>query len=225
MRIHFDIQWLIIVVIAITTVTGFYLFEQYRDSANHVPNTAIMTTGVSQQNIPQLGACTGPLGKSKELLFRIQSDNYTNSVPATLWELDNLTITCNGPADIMKLPDNFTALGGQCCGALKDLTEYNRQLEGLKQFSDISDIPQNPYIIPVVYAKKMMAYDQKTVLTSDQQTTLEQATKLSKEGGPCCCKCWHWYFNEGIAKKLIVEHNFSAQQVANFYDLSGICGV
>lgn len=202
------------------------MFSQlYHAPLGRGQSTVITAADASQQNIPQLGACTGPLGKSKELLMNIQSDNGQHSVPATLQQLDGLTITCNGPADIMKLPDNFTDLGDQCCGTIKDLTEYNKQLKGLKQFSNISDIPQNPYIIPVAYAKEMMRYDQETVLTSDQQSTLEQATKLSKEGGPCCCKCWHWYFNEGIAKKLIIEHNFNAQQAANFYDLSDICGV
>jgi hypothetical protein len=177
-------------------------------------------------NIPPLGACTGPLGKSKDYLLQVQSENGQNPVPETLQHLDGLTITCNGPADVMKLPDNFTDLGGQCCGALKNVSEYNAHLAGLKQqFADISDVPKDPYEIPIAYAKKMMAYDQEAMLTSDQQSTLEQATKLSKEGGPCCCKCWHWNFNEGIAKKLIKEHSFSAQQVATFYDLSGICGV
>ena len=221
-----EIKWIAIIVVIVSTVSGLYVSSQlYHEPVGRGQNTVITTASISQQDIPQLGACTGPLGKSKELLFKIQSGNYTHLVPTTLWQLDNLTITCNGPADIMKLPDNFTDLGGQCCGALTNLTEYNKQLEGLKQFSNIPDIPQNPYIIPVSYAKKMMMYDQETVLTSDQKSTLGKATKLSKEGGPCCCKCWHWYFNEGIAKKLIIKHNFSAQQVANFYDLSGICGV
>lgn len=175
-------------------------------------------------NLPAIGACTGALGQSGQSLFNLQSSVFRNGVPETLQQLDKLTISCNGPSDILRLPDNFTNLGGQCCGALTNLTSYDAKLKGLQQFSHIPDVPRNPFNISVGLAKKTLNYDLSAVLTPEQQSILSQAAKMSNEGGPCCCKCWHWYFNEGIAKKLVKEYNFSAQQISSFYDLSDTCG-
>ena len=224
MKIVIGKMQLVIVVVVLVSISGIFLALNQKISVGHGYNTVIASG--SSGSIPALGACTGALGQSREYLLRVQSDNFQHPVLEALQQLDDLTITCNGPKDIMQLPDNFTNLGGQCCGALMNLTEYNEQLEGLKdQFSNISDIPQNPYNISVALAKDVIAYDLDTALTPDQQVILEDATKLSKEGGPCCCKCWHWYFNEGIAKKLVKNYGFTAHQIANFYDLSDICGI
>jgi hypothetical protein len=224
MKITISLKWILLSITIVAFVFGTYaIYQTQLPQVGHGHNTVIAVS-YNQQNIPPLGACTGPLGQSKQNLMKIQSGDFTHPVPTALQQLDNLTITCNGPKDIMKLPVTFTNLGGQCCGALTNMTEYNEQLEGLKKFSEIPDIPQNPYNIPVALAQTMTTYDSITSLTSQQQSVLDQASKLAKDGGPCCCKCWHWYFNEGIAKKLIKEHGFTAQQVAEFYDLSDTCG-
>jgi hypothetical protein len=183
----------------------------------------VIASSSTDQNIPPIGACTGPLGQSGQKLHALQTEKL-GQVPAVLEQLDSLTISCNGPDDIMKLPDTFTNMGGQCCGVLTNMTEYNEQIEGLKKFSYIPDVPSNPYNISIQHVKKILSYDKYTPLTSEQQTVLEQAAEMAAEG-PCCCKCWHWYFNEGVAKELIIKYSFKAEQVAEFYDLSDTCGV
>jgi hypothetical protein len=183
----------------------------------------VIASSSTDQNIPPIGACTGPLGQSGPKLHALQTEKM-GQVPAVLEQLDSLTISCNGPDDIMKLPDTFTNMGGQCCGVLTNMTEYNEQIEGLKKFSYIPDVPPNPYNISIQHVQKILAYDKYTPLTSEQQTVLEQAAEMAAEG-PCCCKCWHWYFNEGVAKELIIKYSFKAEQVAEFYDLSDTCGV
>lgn len=212
----------IITIMAAGIAVGLFLLHQGQPVGRGY-NTVIASSS-TDQNIPPIGACTGPLGQSKQSLLAIQTEKL-GQVPAVLEQLDSLTISCNGPDDIMKLPDTFTSMGGQCCGALTNVTEYNEQIDGLKKFSHIPDVPPNPYNISVQHVKKMLAYDRYTSLTSEQQTVLDQAAKMSDDGGPCCCKCWHWYFNEGVAKELIIKYNFDAEQVAEFYNLSDTCGV
>ena len=72
-------------------------------------------------------------------------------------------------------------------------------------------------------AKKWIDYDNATKLMSDQQAVYGQAYATSIEK-PCCCKCWHYFVNEGIAKKMIRDGAFNAQQIADYWDSSDICG-
>jgi hypothetical protein len=211
-----------ITIVATGIVTGMYFLDQ-KPVVGYGYDTVLSAVSTNQ-SIPTIGACTGPLGQSKNYLLQVQSKNFITPVDPILRHLDNLTISCNGLKDIMQLPDNFTNMGGQCCGVINDIEKYNSQIEGLKKFSNIADVPLNPYDIPVVQVKKMLAYDKDTILTSAENATLTKAAKMSDEGGPCCCKCWHWYFNEGVAKEIITEYNFTAEQVADFYNLSDTCG-
>ena len=100
-------------------MSGAYVIHQSQLSQVGRGHNTVIAASYNQHDIPPLGACTGSLGQSKQNLLKIQSDSFSHPVPTTLQELDSLTITCNGPNDIMKLPVTFTNLGGQCCGALK----------------------------------------------------------------------------------------------------------
>lgn len=175
-------------------------------------------------------------GKS---IFLTQSANLTKSVDPILVDLDSQIISCSPNIDSL-LSSNPVAggscvagdstlatmtglyLGGQCCGAMKDLTEYNKELKNLQQYKDIPGVPMNPYKTPIPLAKKWIDYDHVTTLTPGEQTVMDQAMRLSKEG-PCCCKCWHYYVNEGIAKKIILDYHYTAAQVAAYWDTSSIC--
>lgn len=112
---------------------------------------------------------------------------------------------------------------GACCGAM-DFHRYQEQVEGLKQYQNISQIPEDPYNIPVSLAKTLFGYQQSILLTEEQQKIYDQAMEMSHEGGPCCCKCWRWTAFEGQAKYLITEHNFTAEQIAKVWDLEDGCG-
>lgn len=174
-------------------------------------------------------------------LFLAQSKNLTESVDLELVDLDSQIISCSANVDSLltsspnmggscvgpKVSLSSTDgkyLGGQCCGAMKDLTKYHEHLEKLKQYSNIPDIPLNPHKTPIDIAKKWIDYDRQMTLNSSEQAVYNQAMKISDEGGPCCCKCWHYYVNEGIAKKLIHDYGYDARQVADFWDVSDICG-
>ena len=172
--------------------------------------------------------------------FMTQSENMTKAVDPTLADLDSQIITCSPNVDALMTDRPNTgssctagptmlastsgmALGGQCCGAMKNLDEYNEELEKLQKYKDIPDVPLNPFKTPVDIAKKWIDYDNATTLNAQEQAIFDQAYAISKEK-PCCCKCWHYFVNEGIAKKMIRDYHYSGQQVADYWDASSICG-
>lgn len=112
---------------------------------------------------------------------------------------------------------------GACCGAM-DFHRYQEQVEGLKKYKKISQIPEDPYNIPVKLAKQLFEYQKSINLDQSQQAIYDQAMKLSHEGGPCCCKCWRWTAFEGLAKYLIAEQDYDSQQVAQLWDMLDGCG-
>jgi len=131
--------------------------------------------------------------------------------------------SCGGGKDVVNFLKEDGRMQGSCCGAMS-LHSYEEQIEGLKKYSEYKIIPPDPYDIPVKWAKEMIEYNDQTELNPEQQVLYDQAVDMSMEGGPCCCKCWHWYAYEGLAKHLIINEGFSAEQIAEIWDLSDACG-
>jgi hypothetical protein len=131
--------------------------------------------------------------------------------------------SCSGNflASIPAMPDS-TRLQGSCCGPMA-LHRYREQIEGLKDFSHIAEIPRDPYDIEAGLAKQLLAaYDIK--LTDGQQRAYDAAMVQSSEKGPCCCPCWRWNVYGGLGKLLIRDHGFDGNGVARIWDLSHGCG-
>ena len=123
---------------------------------------------------------------------------------------------------VFDYPDN-QRIQGSCCSKMNHHA-YQEQIEGLKKYKDISFIPSDPYDISAAQAKAAYGFLDGISLTSDQQSVYNEAMKLSEEGGPCCCKCWHWDAYEGLAKKLIVDYGWNSEQIAELWDISDACG-
>lgn len=157
-------------------------------------------------------------------LFYVQSESLTKEVDPRLIELNKLTIGCFGPSRVMGMDDSAVNLGGQCCGVLKSTHMYEEQLETLQKYNRIPQIPKDPYNMPVKLVKKLIEYDNDIKLNAEQQKIFDKASEMSNEKGPCCCKCWKWYAYSGLAKYLIVEHNFNAEQITEVFDISDSCG-
>ena len=131
--------------------------------------------------------------------------------------------SCSGAfaSSIDTMPDTGR-LQGSCCSPM-DIHRYEEQVNGLKKFKDISEIPSDPYDIDASLAKKLkMYYD--VELTPEQQTAYDYALANSDEKGPCCCKCWRWYVYGGLGKLLIQKYNFTGEQVTEVWNLSDGCG-
>ena len=124
-------------------------------------------------------------------------------------------------ASIQTMPAG-ARLQGSCCGPMA-LHRYGEQIDGLKKFAGIAEIPPDPYDVEAPLARRLLAaYD--VALAPEQQAIYDQAMTASAEGGPCCCKCWRWHVFGGLGKLLIREHGFDATQVAKVWDLSNGCG-
>ena len=220
---------LIIVGIAILVV----LFVYSTSSRSSSPTADILRQKLlaTENNIPT------ETGKRN---FLKQSANLTKEVDPELVDLDSQIITCSPSVDelLSSMPkaegsciapetnlsntkDMF--LGGQCCSALMDTKEYHENLEKLQAYKSMPDIPLDPMHTPVEMAKMWIDYDKNTTLTLDEQEIYDEAYAMSMEK-PCCCKCWHYYTNEGIAKKMIKDGQFNSKQIADYWDASDICG-
>lgn len=124
--------------------------------------------------------------------------------------------------DSISLMQDNARLQGSCCSPMS-LHRYSEQVEGLKKYANIPEIPPDPYDIQAGLAKKLMThYDDE--LTSDEQKAYDYAMQNSNEKGPCCCKCWRWFVYGGLGKYLIKNYGFAGEQVTEVWNLSDGCG-
>lgn len=132
--------------------------------------------------------------------------------------------SCSGAFrdSIASMPDN-ARLQGSCCSPMS-MHRYSEQVEGLKKYQNIAEIPPDPYDIEAKLAKKLIADYDSIQLTADEQRAYDFAMKNSDEKGPCCCKCWRWNVYGGLGKYLIKNYKFTGQQITEVWNLSDGCG-
>src|SRR5207245_5149288 len=103
-------------------------------------------------------------------------------------------------------------LQGSCCQPMV-YSHYAKQIAVLRSYAAISEIPADPYDVPVALAKRLIAYDRSITLSQSQEVVYRQATTLAVEHGPCCCHCWRWSAFEGQAKELISKRRYTGVQI------------
>ncbi|MGH6854419.1 MAG: hypothetical protein ACREDX_03055 [Aestuariivirga sp.] len=124
--------------------------------------------------------------------------------------------------DSIKTMADGARLQGSCCGPMA-LHRYAEQVESLKAYAAIPEIPPDPYDIEAGLAKRLLAaYDSE--LTPAQQAVYDEAFTKSKEEGPCCCKCWRWHVLGGMGKLLIRDRGYDSTKVGALWDLANGCG-
>src|SRR6266566_5717458 len=114
-------------------------------------------------------------------------------------------------------------LQGSCCSAM-DFKRYVRQMHGLRAYALVSEIPSDPYDVPVSLARRLTSYAESITLTPSQQAAYHGAVKLSHEHGPCCCHCWRWTAFEGQANYLIARRGYNSRRIATIWNLEDGCG-
>lgn len=114
-------------------------------------------------------------------------------------------------------------LQGSCCSRM-DYHRYREQVQGLRRYADVPEVPRDPYDIPVPLAKRLLSYEKTIKLTPEQENTFERAMKLEDGHGPCCCQCWRWDTFGAQAKYLIARRGFSAREIASVWTLEDGCG-
>src|SRR3989344_6318388 len=138
-----------------------------------------------------------------------------------LSQAGNSSCSANFQKSIPEMSDT-DHIRGSCCSPM-DFHRYSEQVEGLKKYANIPEIPPDPYDIEANLAKRLMGYYDME-LTPEEQTAYDYAMANSHEKGPCCCKCWRWYVYGGLAKKLIHERGFTGEQIVDVWNLSDGCG-
>ncbi len=118
---------------------------------------------------------------------------------------------------------NSTYFQGSCCSPM-NYNHYAQQISGLKNYSSISAIPQNPYNVSVIQVKQLLGYYDNITLNQSQNATFTQAASLTADKSWCCCQCWAWYAHAGLAKYLIKNYNYNVTQVVKIINLEECCG-
>lgn len=122
---------------------------------------------------------------------------------------------------IFSMPEG-DRIRGSCCSPMS-MHRYGEQVEGLKKYGNIPEVPPDPYDIEAGLAKKLMGYYD-LELTQAEQRAYDYAMENSREKGPCCCKCWRWYVYGGLGKLLIRQYGFTGEQLTEVWNLSDGCG-
>ncbi len=131
--------------------------------------------------------------------------------------------TCSLQPDTVVGYSDSTHIQGACCSAM-DLATYRLQVDGLKQYASIPQIPRDPYDVPASLAKELLGYRKTIQLAPEKQKIYDDAMDMSAEKGPCCCKCWRWYAFEGLGKYLIAERGWNSAELAHLIGLVDGCG-
>jgi hypothetical protein len=167
----------------------------------------VSSHGLSAAELKQAETARVASGTLKQR-FALLSQRHTNKCSLASTDLDRIAV--------------HGRLQGSCCRAMV-YSRYVQQVRGLRAYAAVSDIPADPYDIPVSLARRLIAYDSMR-LSGVQQATYDRAVKLSEEHGPCCCHCWRWHAFEGQAKALITRRRFTSAQIGKVWDLEDGCG-
>lgn len=133
----------------------------------------------------------------------------------------NSSCSANFQESIPHMSDD-SHIRGSCCSPMSS-HRYSEQVEGLKKYGYIPEIPPDPYDIEGSLAKRLMSYYDME-LSPEEQKTYDYAMVNSHEKGPCCCKCWRWYVYGGLGKLLIRQYKFTGGQLTEVWNFSDGCG-
>ena len=118
---------------------------------------------------------------------------------------------------------NDTYFQGSCCTPMV-YTHYVQQIAGLKNYSDVSAVPLDPYNVSVGLVKRLLGYYDNITLDQSQNATFNQAAALTNDKSWCCCQCWAWYAHAGLAKYMIKDYGYNVSQVVTLINLEDCCG-
>ena len=179
----------------------------------------IVTSGFMLGGPPKTGTNPGPGAAGTQIEFNYLSQQSSN---ACVWSGVNLGDETAYVNWVNGLPDN-NYIQGACCTPMDFTPDYSSQIPGLTSYASISLIPPDPYNVLAHTAKADIA-NVNLGLSASQQATLNTAASGTNDGGWCCCQCWAYYAHEGLAKALITQYGYDAQQVVTVINLEDCCG-
>jgi hypothetical protein len=114
-------------------------------------------------------------------------------------------------------------LQGSCCSAM-DKRAYVEQVGALRGYARIRQIPSDPYDIPVALVRRLLRYQAGIRLSARERSVYTRGMQMSREKGPCCCRCWRWTAFEGLSKYLIASRGWHARRLAGLIEALDGCG-
>jgi hypothetical protein len=131
--------------------------------------------------------------------------------------------SCSLDAKQVRSDPSQMRLQGSCCSAM-DRASYKGQVNGLREFAALPQIPVDPYDVSVGLAKRLLNYDRNLHLNPARKSIYKRAMSMTSEGAPCCCFCWRWIAFRGLSKLLIVRKHWPAPKLARLISLLDGCG-
>ena len=131
-------------------------------------------------------------------VFFLPSD-ISPAKPEEVWAAEFERLSKNGNSSCSRVFKNAidtmpstARLQGSCC-SLMDIHRYAEQMQGLKKYEDIPEIPLNPYDIEASLAQKLQAYydveltpDEKEAYDYAFNTQWKKAHVVAYVGGGTC---------------------------------------
>ena len=171
-------------------------------------------------------ALTAALSLAPLFLNRANAEGPDNAADLTarfqyLSQQGNVECSVQFEKSIATMPPD-AKLQGSCCAPM-DEARYRQQIEGLKKYADIAEVPPDPYDISAPLAHRLMGYYD-LALNKEEQSAYDYAMQHSDMQGPCCCKCWRWKVYGGLGKYLIRTRHYTGQQLTDLWNVGQGCG-
>jgi hypothetical protein len=179
---------------------------------------------VSRRNVIAAVVCLPLLPLSGVLrVYASKSETDEEILKKFKYLNENGNSNCSGKfmKSIAAMPSG-ARLQGSCCAPM-DAHRYVEQVQSLRKYSALPEIPNDPYDVPAELAAKLMSYYD-LPLNTDEQLVYDYIMANSDEKGPCCCQCWRWYVYGGLGKYLIREKGFDGPRLVDVWNLSSGCG-
>jgi hypothetical protein len=170
--------------------------------------------------VPMALVCGGLLPNSGNA-EQVHDDGAIKSRFEYLSQHGNVQCSVQFENSIATMPSE-AKLEGSCCAPM-DEARYRQQIEGLKKYAEIAEVPPDPYDIQAPLAQKLMGYYD-MALNKEEQAAYDYAMEHSDMEGPCCCKCWRWKVYGGLGKYLIHTRHFTGQQLTDLWNVGQGCG-
>lgn len=114
-------------------------------------------------------------------------------------------------------------LQGSCCSPM-DEHAYAEQVRALRRYAHIRQIPRDSYDVPVALAQRLLRYQAGIRLSVGERATYRRGMEMSREKGPCCCRCWRWTAFDGLTKYLIAKRGWQPRRLARLIEALDGCG-
>jgi hypothetical protein len=114
-------------------------------------------------------------------------------------------------------------LQGSCCSPI-DEHAYAEQVRALRRYAHIGQIPRDPYDVTVALAQRLLRYQVGIRLSTREGSIYRRGMEMSREKGPCCCRCWRWTAFEGLSKYLIARRGWQPRRLARLIEALDGCG-